>query len=99
MMVKWKERLFLAARRNLLRSETAGDDGKRVELFFWSASSGNENFGDYLSLVIVSKLLAKAGLSLMDATHEQARLLAIGSILHFARTGDHIWGTGLNGKI
>lgn len=26
-------------------------------------------------------------------------MLAIGSILHFARDGDHVWGTGWNGKV
>lgn len=29
----------------------------------------------------------------------QNRLLAVGSILHFARDGDIIWGTGINGKV
>lgn len=54
------------------------------------------NFGDLLGPQIVSDLASalpaqKAG--------RKARLLAVGSILHFARTGDTIWGIGLNGKV
>jgi len=56
------------------------------------------NFGDLLGPVVVHGLLRKAGID-PQGTDKKSRLLAIGSILHFARTGDVIWGTGRNGKI
>jgi pyruvyltransferase len=51
------------------------------------------NFGDVLGPVVV-KSLAGARPS---ATPR--RLLAVGSILHFASDGDVVWGSGVNGKI
>jgi pyruvyltransferase len=71
----------------------------RVELFHWSPPNGSINFGDRLSEVIVRQLLARYSLSLDHEVLQPARLLAIGSILHFARSGDHVWGSGWNGKI
>ena len=69
-----------------------------VDLIWWKPKTGL-NFGDVLSEVIVTKILADRGLSLKDQTDRRARLLAVGSILHFARDGDVIWGTGVNGKM
>ncbi|RRN77026.1 polysaccharide pyruvyl transferase family protein, partial [Pseudoxanthomonas sp. SGD-10] len=60
---------------------------------------GSINFGDHLSYIIVTKILADNGLLLEEETTTQSRLLALGSVLHFANTGDTIWGTGFNGKI
>lgn len=70
-----------------------------VELFHWKPSNGQLNFGDQLSEVIVTKLLADHGLFLGEGTRRAARLFAVGSILHFARDGDVVWGSGINGKI
>ncbi|UJC77328.1 polysaccharide pyruvyl transferase family protein [Rhodococcus erythropolis] len=55
------------------------------------------NFGDLLGPVVVawmSKQSARRVRSKRDR-----RLLSVGSIMHMARTGDCIWGTGVNGKI
>lgn len=56
------------------------------------------NFGDLLGPMIVRGILEKRGLHLDDSTRE-ARLLSIGSILHLARPGDVVWGSGINGKV
>lgn len=53
------------------------------------------NFGDLLGPVVVAGELARRGLT---GTMSQ-RLLAVGSILHFAQDGDVIWGAGANGKM
>jgi pyruvyltransferase len=55
-----------------------------------------DNFGDLLGPEIVSAL--SAGLPAPSARPE-TRLLAVGSIMHYARDGDVVWGSGVNGKI
>ena len=70
----------------------------RVELVYWRSSKG-VNFGDYLSSAVVTRMLARRELLPDEAVPRAARLLAIGSILHFARSGDVVWGSGVNGKI
>jgi pyruvyltransferase len=70
-----------------------------VDLFHWSPSNGSVNFGDRLSDIVTRQMLAFHGLSLDDQVRDPARLLAIGSILHFAQSGDNVWGSGWNGKI
>lgn len=70
-----------------------------IELYHWSPRDGTTNFGDRLSEVITRQLLALNNRSLDDQVATSARLLAIGSILHFSRDGDHVWGSGWNGKI
>ena len=70
-----------------------------VELIWWKPRDGGLNFGDVLSEVIVTKILANHGLSLKDQTDRRARLLAVGSVLHFAKDDDVIWGSGVNGKM
>ena len=54
------------------------------------------NFGDLLGPIIVRRILEER--SLMNPSTER-RLLTVGSILHMARTGDVVWGSGRNGKI
>lgn len=73
-------------------------------LFYWQPAQGN-NFGDELSRHIVSRLL-QSSLGSMEEFHSciqhrcfKRRLFAIGSILHECRSGDTIWGSGINGKI
>jgi pyruvyltransferase len=56
------------------------------------------NFGDLLGPLIVSRLVASNGLDITRPV-QTARLLSVGSVLHFARTGDVVWGSGVNGKI
>ncbi|MDE5446974.1 polysaccharide pyruvyl transferase family protein [Bradyrhizobium sp. CSA207] len=69
-----------------------------VELFFWRPDNGTVNFGDHLSLVVVDQCLRRSGYTLADEVPHARRMLAIGSILHYARNGDVIWGSGLNGR-
>lgn len=77
----------------------AGNCYNRVQLFYFDKGDGSRNFGDHLSLVLTSKMLSRNDLTLSDQTPSPHRLLGIGSIMHFARVGDVIWGSGINGKI
>lgn len=55
------------------------------------------NFGDLLGPLIVKKMLVlAAGNECWDGDF---RVLTVGSVLHFARNGDVVWGTGRNGKV
>ena len=53
------------------------------------------NFGDLLGPLIVRDLVAQLGLG---AATQRRRLLAVGSVLHFGRAGDVVWGAGRNLK-
>jgi pyruvyltransferase len=55
------------------------------------------NFGDLIGPYIVRTLLRRAGIDHRRPVRS-ARLLTAGSIMHFARPGDVIWGSGINGK-
>lgn len=80
-------------------------ESDRSHVFWWSPPRSRlrlrrrENAGDYLSPVLIERLLSRAGLRISDKRSDTGRLLAVGSILHFARDGDVIWGSGVNGKI
>jgi len=52
------------------------------------------NFGDMMGPVIVRSLAPSD-----RPTAPGTRLLAVGSILHFARDHDVVWGSGVNGKV
>lgn len=54
------------------------------------------NFGDLLAPRIVRALVRELRLGTTDAPR---RLLSIGSILHFGREGDVVWGSGVNAKV
>jgi hypothetical protein len=54
------------------------------------------NFGDLLGPLIVAQLAGRPAGSPPSAF--RGRLLAVGSILHFAAAGDVVWGAGINGK-
>lgn len=75
---------------------------KPPPLYYWQPRKGNaaqiqSNFGDELSALIVSHL---AQAPIQRAPENWGRkLLAVGSIIHLARKGDVVWGSGLNGKI
>lgn len=70
-----------------------------VSLTSWRPDRRRSNFGDALSAVVVEAMLATRGLTLASPAARPRRLLAIGSILHFAREGDVVWGSGFNGKV
>jgi pyruvyltransferase len=54
-----------------------------------------DNFGDLLGPLIVRELVTELGLG---PAPTRQRLLAIGSVLHFGRPGDVVWGAGRNAK-
>lgn len=59
-----------------------------------------QNFGDYLSLVIIGEIVKKENLRFKkEIIDSKRKLLAVGSILHFAKDNDIIWGSGVNGKM
>lgn len=70
-----------------------------VDLYNWMPKDGRVNFGDHLAEIVTRQLLALQGLSLDQEVSQGARLLAIGSILQNSVDGDHIWGSGWNGKV
>jgi pyruvyltransferase len=70
-----------------------------IDLFYWRPKDGRHNFGDHLSMAIVTKMAAERSLFLDEIVPTPRRLLAIGSVLHFASDGDVIWGSGFNGSI
>lgn len=51
------------------------------------------NFGDLLGPLIVQTLAP------LGTAPSHRRLLAVGSIIHLARDGDVVWGSGVNGKV
>lgn len=55
---------------------------------------GTNNFGDMMGPAIVRALAPSS-----RPVNAGARLLAVGSILHFAHDGDVVWGSGVNGKV
>jgi pyruvyltransferase len=70
----------------------------QVKIFFWSPQNCL-NFGDYLASAVVSRMLAAREILADEPVDEPATLLSIGSVLHFAKDGDIVWGSGRNGKI
>ena len=84
---------------NGLGSASSQSEFPRVDLFYWSPSGNQQNFGDHLSKIIVTKLLADKQHLLDEETVQAHTLFAVGSILHFAQSGDVVWGSGVNGKI
>jgi pyruvyltransferase len=88
-------------------------DTLAVELFHWNPTRPRirgrvgrylpftapvDNFGDLLGPVVVQEIVERQGL-VAAADQPDRRLFSIGSVMHFARTGDTVWGTGVNGKI
>lgn len=61
-------------------------------MFWWCASQG-KNFGDDLSHVIVEKILGRP-VKFCSLSAKETTLLSAGSILHYARNDDVIWGSG-----
>ena len=56
------------------------------------------NFGDHLGVVIVERIIQDPVRLYTKTKNPQKKLLALGSLLYFARTGDVLWGTGCNYK-
>lgn len=84
----------------LLQAACANVAGEALPLYFWSPAAPDvENFGDYISLKLVERIVQHP----VEEVHaaqmgSRKKLLAVGSILHFAENFDVIWGSGINGK-
>ena len=63
------------------------------EMYWWKASGNSINFGDDLSRVIVEKITGRS-MKNKSLESKEKLLFAVGSVLHFARNGDGIWGSG-----
>ncbi|MCZ8368421.1 MAG: polysaccharide pyruvyl transferase family protein [Porphyrobacter sp.] len=70
----------------------------RVDIFFWSPRN-KLNFGDYLASAVVARMLARREMLADEPVGLPTSLFSIGSVLHFARDGETVWGSGRNGKI
>lgn len=70
-----------------------------IPLYYWDAGPqiGSQNFGDALSGDLIERLTNQKISIVKDPLINQKKLLALGSILNYAKTGDIIWGTGRNG--
>lgn len=71
----------------------------QVDVFSWRRGDGTINFGDHLADIITARVLAIRGYHPVEEVPKARRLFTIGSVLHFARSGDTVWGSGINGKI
>lgn len=67
-----------------------------LPLYYWDAKQF-VNFGDYLSLKLVERIVG-GEVKVVPQSYSQQKLLAIGSVLIIAREGDVLWGTGMNAK-
>lgn len=72
-------------------------NAEQLPLYYWQQPNF-VNFGDYISLKLVEKIVGE-DVVVARSKQEEKKLLAIGSILSFAKNGDVIWGTGVNGKL
>lgn len=77
-------------------SHTALFKSRHIPLYWWAPDGGLCNFGDALSSVLIQRMAPH--FTILKASQTEKKLLAIGSILHFASDGDIIWGSGVNGK-
>lgn len=56
------------------------------------------NFGDLLGPIVVDLLRQREGIAEGSAKGRSRTLFSVGSVLHEARDGDVVWGSGMNGK-
>ena len=56
------------------------------------------NFGDLIGPLVVTSVLVEHGIRPSRARRD-CTLFSVGSVLHFARDNDVIWGAGVNGKV
>lgn len=68
-----------------------------LPLFYWQENP-EINFGDYISLKLVERIVGKPVKAYRKKHNKEKQLLAIGSILYFANEDDVVWGSGVNGK-
>jgi pyruvyltransferase len=56
------------------------------------------NFGDLIGPMVVELMLRRRNLTNRPRAANR-KLMSVGSVMHFADTGDVVWGTGVNGKM
>lgn len=71
------------------------DTAPGLPVYWWQPKNSLRNFGDELNPAVIQALVGKKP---RHATPQDTKLLAIGSVLHFATPNDHVWGSGVNGK-
>jgi pyruvyltransferase len=69
-----------------------------VVLERWTQPNRPDNFGDRLAGVVCEAMLALQGLTPSSPSVRPRHLWSVGSVVHFARGRDVIWGSGVNGK-
>ncbi len=73
-----------------------------LPLYYWNEQWHGrvfENFGDIISLKLLERIIGEPiRVYKKGQKPPEKKLLAIGSLLYFARDNDVIWGTGTNGK-
>ncbi|WP_444665043.1 polysaccharide pyruvyl transferase family protein [Cellulomonas sp. CW35] len=57
------------------------------------------NFGDLLGPIVVELVLESIAPGTRLERAPERRVLSVGSVMHFARPRDVVWGTGINGKV
>lgn len=72
---------------------------QRRAAYWWQPGNGAINVGDHLARVIVEAMLGLRDFDLLGKRDRRRRLFSIGSVLHNARDGEAVWGSGINGKI
>ena len=78
---------------NPARPRFGGRVGRRLPL-----TRRVNNFGDLLGSLVVEGMLRREGLERATPVRD-TQLLSVGSVMHFARPGAVVWGSGVNGKI
>lgn len=71
----------------------ASEQPEGLPLFYWKANKFT-NFGDYLSLKLVERIVGQPIRESNNYSKER-KLLAIGSIFWFAHNNDVVWGSGV----
>lgn len=83
-----------------------------MEIFAWNPRHNNlprplrdrfigprtNNFGDLLGPLLVEAFCDREGLG-QEAPARPGRLITVGSVMHVARDGDVVWGTGVNPSV
>jgi len=78
--------------------QTLAEEKKRV--YWWQSKKDDRpNIGDYVAYDLVKRVLAMKGKLIKDKLNPDNKLVSVGSVLHFARDGDTLWGTGYNQKM
>ncbi|NMH60515.1 polysaccharide pyruvyl transferase family protein [Alteromonas ponticola] len=72
---------------------------RKERVFWWEPKDQRPNIGDYVAYDLVSRILSMKGQFIKNKKDSRHKLMTVGSVLHFANTGDTVWGTGLNKKM